>query len=143
MKLLSLKELEMFDYVKTRKNIEEYLENINIMKYKYQNVLPPSIASKLFDIRVDASKLEQSAIESYIIKKDEFERKYKSKLLLIELTLSNLSRLEELFFKDHFIHGFPLYTFEKQFNCGPDKVEHIKKSSVIKFALALDLAVYK
>ena len=33
--------------------------------------------------------------------------------------------------------------FEKEFCCGERMVEHIKESSVIKFALALDIAVYK
>ena len=39
MKLLSLKELEMFDYVKTRENVEDYIKDLNIIQYKYRNVL--------------------------------------------------------------------------------------------------------
>ena len=143
MKLLSLKELEMFDYVKTRENVENYIKDLNIIQYKYRNVLPPSLAMNLFDIKVQSSGVPKSSIESYIEKKDEFEREYQAKLKEIDSILESMSLQEQRFFKDHFIHGVKIVLFEKQFRCGPDKIEHIKESSVVKFALALDLAVYK
>ena len=143
MKLLSLKELDMFDYVKTRENVEDYLSELNIIKFKYRNVLPPSLALNLFDIKVQSSGIPKSQIEIYVEKKDEFERQYASKLKEIEEVLEDLSYQEKLFFKDHFIHGVVLEVFETKFHCGERKVEHIKESSVIKFALALDIAVYK
>lgn len=76
MKLLSLKELEMFDYVRTRENVEDYIKDLNIIQYKYRNVLPPSLAMNLFDIKVQSSGVPKSSIESYVEKKDEFEREY-------------------------------------------------------------------
>lgn len=97
----------------------------------------------LFDIKVQSSGVSKSSIESYVEKKDEFEREYQEKLKEIDSILESMSLQEQRFFKDHFIHGVKLILFEKQFRCGPDKVEHIKESSVVKFALALDLAVYK
>ena len=81
--------------------------------------------------------------EYYIEKKDEYEREYAEKLNEIYAILEDLSLYEKRFFKDHFIHGVKIKQFEKIFRCGPDMVEHIKHSSVIKFALALDIAVYK
>ena len=143
MKLLSLKELDMFDYVRTRENVEDYIRDLNIIKYKYRNVLPPSLALNLFDIKVQSSGVHKSSIESYVEKKDEFEREYQAKLKEIDSIFSDMSYHEQRFFKDHFIHGVKIKLFEKQFRCGPDMVEHIKESSVVKFALALDLAVYK
>lgn len=133
----------MFDYVRTRENVEDYISDLNIIQYKYRNVLPPSLAMNLFDIRVQSSGIPKSAVESYVEKKDEFEREYQAKLKEIDSILESMSLQEQRFFKDHFIHGVKLSLFEKQFRCGPDKVEHIKESSVVKFALALDLAVYK
>ena len=143
MKLLSLKELDMFDYVKTRERVEEYISDLNMIKFKYRNVLPPPLASQLFDIKIQSSGVPKSSIESYVEKKDEYERKYAQKLNEIYSILEDFSFYEKRFFKDHFIHGIKLKVFEKVFKCGPDMVEHIKESSVIKFALALDLAVYK
>ena len=143
MKLLSLKELEMFDYVKTRERVEEYISDLNMIKFKYRNVLPPSLALKLFDIKVQSSGNLKSPFEAYIEKKDEYEREYAEKLNEIYAILEDLSLYEKRFFKDHFIHGVKIRQFEKIFRCGPDMVEHIKHSSVIKFALAVDIAVYK
>ena len=143
MKLLSLKELDMFDYVKTRERVQDYLSELNMIKFKYRNVLPPSLALNLFDIKVQSSGIPKSQIECYVEKKDEYERKYAQKLKEIDAILEDLSFYEKRFFKDHFIHGIKIKQFEKMFRCGPDMDEHIKESSVIKFALALDLAVYK
>ena len=143
MKLMSLKELDMFDYVKTRERVEEYIGDLNMIKYKYRNVLPPSLAVNLFDIKVQSSGFSKSQIETYVEKKDEFEREYLEKLNEINDIIKDFSLHEKRFFKDHFINGVKLHYFEKEFCCGERMVEHIKESSVIKFALALDLAVYK
>ena len=143
MKLLSLKELEMFDYVETRKNVVEHTKDLNMIQFKYRNVLPPSLANQLFDIRVQSSPTSRSGIESYVEKRDEFEREYKQKLEEINDIVKDFSYQEQRFFKDHFIRGIKVKDFEKIFRCGPDMVDHIKQSSVIKFALALDIAVYK
>ena len=79
MKLLSLNEIKMFNYEKTRDNVMEYIKDLNIIMYKYRNVLPPSIAQNVFDIRVQSSGIPKSSIEIYIEKKDEYERRYKEK----------------------------------------------------------------
>ena len=143
MKLLSLKELDMFDYVKTRERVEEYIGDLNMIKFKYRNVLPPSLALKMFDIKIQSSGTVKAPFEAYVEKKDKYEREYAEKLNEINAILEDLSLYEKRFFKDHFIHGIRIKQFEKIFRCGPDMVEHIKQSSVIKFALALDIAVYK
>ena len=105
MKLMSLKELDMFDYVKTRERVEEYIGDLNMIKFKYRNVLPPSLALKLFDIKVQSSGNLKSPFEAYIEKKDEYEREYAEKLNEIYAILEDLSLYEKRFFKDHFIHG--------------------------------------
>ncbi|MBQ9181064.1 MAG: hypothetical protein IJ134_00250 [Bacilli bacterium] len=143
MKLLSLKELDMFDYVETRKNVVEHTKDLNMIQFKYRNVLPPPLAGQLFDIKVQSSPTNRSSIESYVEKRDEFLREYKEKLDEINDIIKDFSYHEQRFFKDHFIHGVKVKEFEKTFRCGPDMVDHIKQSSVIKFALALDIAVYK
>ena len=143
MKLLSLKELDMFDYVKTKEKVEEYIGDLNMIKYKYRNVLPPPIASRLFDIKVQSSPTSRSCIESYVEKRDEYNREYKQKLNEIYEIIEEFSYYEKRFFKDYFINGVKLRNFEKEFACGERMVDHIKESSIIKFALATDLAVYK
>ena len=83
MKLMSLKDLKMFDYQKTRENVLEYLKDLNTIKYKYRNVLPPSLALNLFDINVQSSGIPKSQVESYVEKKDEYEKLYNEKLMNI------------------------------------------------------------
>ena len=143
MKLLSLNKLRMFDYVNTKKNVEEHIKDLNIIKFKYRNVLPPSIASNLFDIKVQSSSISRSQIEAFIEKREEYEKEYSDKLNEINNVINSFSFYEKRFFKDHFINGIKLHYFEKEFCCGERMVEHIKRSSVIKFALAFDIAVYK
>ena len=79
MKLLSLKELKSFDYVKTKEKVLAYLEDVNLAKYKYLNVMPPSIVSRLYDIRVQSTPISRSRVENYVIVKEEFEREFKDK----------------------------------------------------------------
>ena len=67
----------------------------------------------------------------------------KKKLNEIEMILSQMTNIEQRFFKNHFIHGMKLELFESELNCGKRVVDHKKHSSVIKFALALDIVVYK
>ena len=100
MKLLSLKELDMFDYVKTKEKVEEYIGDLNMIKFKYRNVLPPSLALKLFDIKVQSSGNLKSPFEAYIEKKDEYEREYAEKLNEIYAILEDLSLYEVIKGKD-------------------------------------------
>lgn len=143
MNLLSKESLAKFDYVKTKQNVLEHLSDLILIKYKYMNIMPPSIAVKLFDVNVQSTNLNKSSVESYIVLKDEYERIYKTKLEEIEKILSTLSPYERTFFKGHLINGELVATFTHQFKCGIDKVNQIKESSVIKFALILGIAVEK
>ena len=143
MKLLSLKELEQFDYVKTRERVQEHVNELNMIKYKYMNVLPPSIASNLYEIKVQTSRSNNSSIERFVEKKDEFERLHKEKLSEIESAIQTLNIEEQRIIKDCFVHGISLTVIERQFKCGREAFERIKKSAVIKFALILDISVMK
>jgi len=106
-------------------------------------VLPPSLAYNLFDIRVQSFPKNTSPQERYLERKEQFREMYEERLTEIEMILDDMSLVEKIFFKEHFIHGLDIKSFEKRFNKGPDAIEHLKKSSVIKFAIALDIAVYK
>ncbi len=143
MNLLSKEFLVQYDYKKTKQNVLEYISDLIFIKYKYMNIMPPSIAVKIFDVNVQSTNLNKSSIESFVMLKDEYERMYKIKLEEIEDILSTLSPYERTFFKGHFINGEIIPTFTKEFRCGIDKVHHIKESTVIKFALILGIAVEK
>ena len=143
MKLLSLKELKSFDYVKTKEKVLAYLEDINLAKYKYLNVMPPSIVSRLYDIRVQSTPISRSRVESYVILKEEFEREFKDKLEEIDSIISTMSKIEQRFFIDHYIHGTKIILVQDQFKCGRERIDTIKKSATIKFALLVGIEVYK
>lgn len=143
MNLLSKESLAKFDYVKTKQNVLEHLSDLIMVKYKYMSIMPPSIAVKIFDVNVQSTNLNKSSIESYVILKDEYETLYKDKLKEIENILSTLSYCERVFFKGHIINGEQIATFTSQFRCGTAKVDRIKESAVIKFALILGIAVEK
>lgn len=143
MKLLTLSELKRFDYVKTKEEVLKYFEDISIIKYKYLHIMPPSIVSRLYDINVQSTPISRSKTENYVLLKDEYERKYKNRLDTIDSIIESMSSIEKTFIKDHFINGINITMFAAQFNCSPDKVDQIKKSATIKFALILGIEKYK
>ena len=143
MKLLSTDVIEKYDYLKTNAKVKEYMSRFEDDYYRYVSVLPPSITSHLSEIKVQTSFNNTSTIESYVIKKTEKEEKFLQTLNVILRVLDSFNEEEQRYFKGVFFLGNSESVISEELQCADKRIRHIKKSSIIKFALAMDLAVLK
>ena len=143
MKLLSTDVIEKYDYLKTNAKVKEYMSRFEDDYYRYVSVLPPSITSHLSEIKVQTSFNNTSSIESYVIKKTEKEEKFLQTLNVILRILDSFNEEEQRYFKGVFFLGNSEPVISEELQCADKRIRHIKKSSIIKFALAMDLAVLK
>lgn len=143
MKLLSNEVIMKYDYTKTKSKIDRFMEDFEEDYYKYVHLLPPSISSHLSEIRVQSSRIRTSDIEMYAIKREELEDIFKDTLDTILKVTDNFSFEEQRYFKGKYFLGNTDDVLYEELRCGETHFKHIKKSSMIKFALALDLAVPK
>ncbi len=143
MKLLSTDVIEKYDYLKTNAKVKEYMSRFEDDYYRTVSVLPPSITSHLSEIKVQTSFNNTSPIESYVIKKTEKEEKFLQTLDTILRVLASFNEEEQRYFKGVFFLGNSESVISEELQCADKRIRHIKKSSIIKFALAMDLAILK
>lgn len=143
MKLLSSEVIKKYDYQKTRSNVNEFMEGFEENYFRYISVLPPSITSHLSDVKVQSSSFSSSPVERYVLKKIEREEEFIEYLNVILKICDNLTASEQHFFKGVFFLGNTEAVLEEQLQCADKTLKHIKKSCIIKFALALNIAVLK
>lgn len=143
MKLLSIEVIKKYDYQKTRSKVNEFMEAFDENYYKYISILPPNITSKLIDVKIQSSGLPSSPIERYVIKKIECEEDFIKYLNTITNICECFTFEEQHFFKGIYFLGNTESVLEEQLQCSDKTLRHIKKSCIIKFALALDIAVMK
>ena len=143
MKLINAEVIKKYDYVKTSIKVREYMSKFEDEYYRYVSILPPSITSHLSEIKVQTSFNNTSAIETYIIKKTEKEEEFLKSLSTILKIIDTFNDEEQRYFKGVFFLGNSEPVITEELQCADKRFNHIKKSSMIKFALALDLAVLK
>jgi hypothetical protein len=143
MKLLSTDVIEKYDYLKTNAKVKEYMSRFEDDYYRYVSVLPPSITSHLSEIKVQTSFNNTSTIESYVIKKTEKEEKFLQTLNVILRVLDSFNEEEQRYFKGIFFLGNTEAVITEELQCSEQKIKHIKRSCIIKFALAMNIAIMK
>ncbi len=143
MKLLSNEVIKKYDYQKTRSKVNEFMEVFEENYFRYISVLPPSITSHLSEVKVQTSGIPTSPVERYVLKKIEREEEFIEYLNVVLRICDNLTSGEQHFFKGVFFLGNTEAVLEEQLQCSDKTLKHIKKSCIIKFALALNMAVLK
>ena len=143
MKLLNSEILDKYDFLKTYARVKEYMSKFEDDYYRYISILPPSITSHLSDIKVQTSYNNTSPIEAYIIKKTEKEKEFVESLNVILKIIYSFNAEEQRYFKGTFFLGNNDAVILNELQCSDNMIKHIKKSTIIKFALAMDIAVLK
>lgn len=143
MKLLSNDVIDKYDYMKTYSNVKTYMANFEDDYYRYISILPPSITSHLSEIKVQTSFNNTSSIESYVIKKSEKEEQFIESLNNILKIIYNFNEEEQRYFKGIFFLGNTEAVITEELQCSEQKIKHIKRSCIIKFALAMNIAIMK
>lgn len=143
MKLLSNEVINKYDYQKTRSRVNTFMEEFEESYFKYISLLPPSITQHLSEIKVQSSMSSTSALEKYVIKKMEFEEAFLSNLDLLLKIVDDMTYQEQHYYKAVFFHGNSELMLMEELQCSDKKLRHIKKSCILKLALALNKAVLK
>lgn len=143
MKLLSNEVIVKYDYARTKTKVDSFLKDFEEDYYKYVHLLPPSISSHLSEIKVQSSRTRTSEIEMYAIKREELENVFKDNLDTILKVTDNFSYEEQRYFKGKYFLGNTDEVLYEELRCGETHFKHVKKSCILKFALALNLTVPK
>ena len=143
MKLLSNEVIVKYDYARTKTKVDSFLKDFEEDYYKYVHLLPPSISSHLSEIKVQSSRTRTSEIEMYAIKREELENVFKDNLDIILKVTDNFSYEEQRYFKGKYFLGNTDEVLYEELRCGETHFKHVKKSCILKFALALNLTVPK
>ena len=143
MKLLSFDVIDKYDFMKTYTRVKTYMANFEDDYYRYISILPPSITSHLSEIKVQTSFNNTSSIESYVIKKSEKEEQFIESLNNILKIIYNFNEEEQRYFKGIFFLGNTEAVITEELQCSEQKIKHIKRSCIIKFALAMNIAIMK
>ena len=143
MKLLDNKIILKYDYKKTKINVDNFMNDFYEDYYKYINILPPSITSHLTEIKVESTRSNESSIEKYVEKKAIAEQQLMQQLDLILKVFDTFNKQEEYFFKGVYIKGETEEHISELLNITRQGMGQIRRSAIIKFALALNLEVKK
>lgn len=139
MGLLNWKNIERYNYKDLKLNVDLFMNSFSELYFKYINITPRSITSRLREVVVDFTKSNTSYIEQYIEKKDEFEHKYLSELECILNILDNFTYQEQYFFKGVYFNDISEAVIREQLQVSRNGLDHVKRSAIIKFALAFDM----
>jgi len=143
MRLLSNELIRKYDYQKTRFEVNKFMDRFEEIYFKYFSILPPSITSHISEVKVQSSRSSSSSLEKYVINTADLHEELLSKLTLVLKVVDTFTEEETYFFKLSFFWGASENTIMEKIKCSIKRIIHIKKSCVIKLALALDKAILK
>jgi len=141
MKLLDNKTIKKYDYKKTKANVDIFMKDFEENYFRYIGILPPNITSHLCEIRVQMSRVNSSQVEKYVIKKIESENDFLEYLNTILCIVDNMTIEEQHYFKGTYFIGNSESIIAEELRCAETRIIHIKKSTIIKFALAINRQV--
>jgi len=137
MKMLSIKMIKKYDYKKTKEYVEDELYNLKILGTRLMCLLPPDAGRQISNNeRVDGSITNGSKQEKYIEKKDYIEREIKKEFEKHKNSFDLFVEDEMVVFKEEFIYQNSYEEIEEKYGWSLEKIKHIKKSYMIKFALS-------
>ena len=100
-------------------------------------ILPPDAGRQINNNeRVDGSIINGSKQEKYLEKKDYIEREIQKELDKHKNSLDLFVEDEMVVFKEEFIYQNSYEEIEEKYGWSLEKIKHIKKSYMIKFALS-------
>ena len=137
MNMLSIKIIKGYDYKKAKKFVEDELYYIKILGTKLTCLLPPNAGRTINSSeKVDGSIINGSKQEKYIEKKDSIERALHDEIEKYQDVFDLMTDDEMTIFEEEYINQSTSFEIEEKYKWSTLKVNHIKKSFVIKFALA-------
>ena len=142
-KCLSSNIVNKYDYMKTKKKVDQFMAPLCEKIYEYRNLTPPSITAHLKDIVVQESHDNKSPQERYVMKKLDTQEEVEKYFEAIQSVIDLLNDVEKLCFKAEYLSNLTISKLVNKTKLSEITIKRIRKSCIIKFALALDLAVLK
>lgn len=142
-KCLSSNIVNKYDYMKTKKKVDQFMAPLCEKIYEYRNLTPPSITAHLKDIVVQESHDNKSPQERYVMKKLDTQEEVEKYFEAIQSVIDLLNDVEKLCFKAEYLSNLTISKLVNKTKLSEITIKRIRKSCIIKFALALDLAVMK
>lgn len=142
-KCLSNMIIEKYNYKATKHNVDEFMAPLYEKIMEFRSIAPPSISSNLKDIVVQETYRNSNPTEGYVIKKLTTKEEVKEYYSVIQSIIDLLNDAEKLCFKAEYLSQLTIENLVEKTNLSESTIKRIRKSCIIKFALALDLAVTK
>jgi len=142
-KYLGEKIIKKYDLKKTKINVDRFMAPLCEKIYEYRNLTPPSITSHIKEVCVQESRNNTSSTERYVLKKLDTEEEVKKYFENIQSVIDLLNDVEKLCFKAEYLSEITIENLVDKTGLSDRTIKRIRWSVVIKFALALDLAVLK
>ncbi len=142
-KCLSSSIVNKYDYMMTKKKVDQFMAPLCEKIYEYRNLTPPSITAHIKDIVVQESHDNTSPQERYVMKKLDTQEEVEKYFEAIQSIIDLLNDVEKLCFKAEYLSDLTISKLVVKTKLSEMTIKRIRKSVVIKFALALDLAVLK
>lgn len=142
-KLLKKEIISQFDYIKTKKNLENLLTKISMLEFKYINIKFPTITPQ-YEFRYECfTNKKVDKVGNYVETKLDTE----AEVDLLYATLSKATKLltdsERYYFVENMFNNISEETIASKLNLSRTGFIPIKESCVIKIALSLGIAVKK
>lgn len=139
--LLAKEYMEIFDYIKSKDNVDALMEDIEKWKYEYINLVPPKITST-YEIRYEKLNFTPTdKVGDYVEKKIDMEIKIDRIYQKLKLILQNLNFEELEFFDMHYYNKMSDNLVNDKLNVSHARIELIKRSCILKVALGFERAV--
>lgn len=139
--LLAKEYMEIFDYIKSKDNVDALMEDIEKWKYEYINLVPPKITST-YEIRYEKLNFTPTdKVGDYVEKKIDMEIKIDRIYQKLKLILQNLNFEELEFFDMHYYNKMSDNLVNDKLNVSHARIELIKRSCILKIALGFERAV--
>lgn len=142
-KRLSSEAVKKYDYNATKKNVDQFMEPLYELIFRYKNITPPTISMRIHETNIQHLNNPTSPVENYVIKKITTEEEVKKYYAAIQSIFDMLSNEEQICFKSIYFDGISEIECAEILNVNKNTITVIRKSATIKFALALDIAVMK
>ena len=137
MNVLSYKIINKYNYHKAKEFVDDELFNIKFLGTKLMCLLPPNAGRRISELdKVDGSRILSSKQEQYVEKKDYLEREIEKEKLLHEESFKLMTEEEITIFEESYIYQLSDLDISEKYIISTTKINHLRKSFIIKFALS-------
>lgn len=137
MQTLSIKMIKKYDYIKVREYVEDELYNLKILGTRLMCLLPPDAGRHINTLdKVDGSYSHESKLEKYVEKKEYIEKELEKEMIKHSDSFAIMNNEEITVLKEEFIYQNTMSDMEEKYGWSLEKIKHLKKSYMIKYALS-------